>query len=186
MIECRNDDMRDLLPLLAHGALDAHASARVRTHVAGCEACRAELALVERAGAAIDASVPALDLAAITAGVRRATRLRLERPARARWMPRRVAAVAASLLLVATASIGVFATRDGRPGASLVDSAGVAGSVPDRRIVASAGVPVPGGLSELSDDDLVTLLAELDRVEATVEAEPLSMRQAVVDVPENF
>ena len=199
MTECTNEGMRDLLPLLARAALPAADAARVQAHVETCAACRTELALLVQAGRAIDATAPRVDVAAVTAAVRRATLVRVEAPTRARpatatrrawprlaaWAPRRAVAMAASLLLVATASLTVLSRLndpDVRAGGAAASSDSASGA----RLVASAGMSVPGGLAELSDDDLVALLDELDRVEATINAEPVSMRQAIVDVPEEF
>lgn len=193
--DCRDEAMRDLLPLLAHDALEPAEAAAVRAHLAVCGSCVAELAVIESASRAISASVPVVSTAAILAGVQRRTRLKVERPAvspssprtAARWMPRRYAMAAASLILVASASLAVVARTFGGPDVTLTDSLTVAAgdSAPAAR-VAAAGISVTGGLSDLSDDDLSALLAELDQVEATVAAEPASMRRALVDDPENF
>lgn len=197
MTDCRMDEMRDLLPLLAHGALEPGEEARVRGHVAGCAPCRAELALLGTLRARFEAATPALDLAAITAGVQRATpvtvrssrrELRLERPAarRANWMPRRYLAAAASLLLVGSLSLAVLG-RIFSGGASGVDTdAGVAlspDSAPAAIAASAAGLIVADGLSDLDADALSALLAELESVEATVAAEPVSIRQPIVDAP---
>jgi anti-sigma factor RsiW len=194
--DCRDDAMRDLLPLLAHDALEPSEAAAVRAHLAVCGACVAELALIESASRAISASVPQVSTAAILAGVQQRTRLKLERPAAAppsvrtaaRWMPRRYAMAAASLILVASASLAVVARTFGGPEVTLADSLSVAAgdSAPATRVAAAGGISVSGGLADLSDDDLSALLADLEEVEATVAAEPVSMRRAIVDDPENF
>lgn len=200
---CRTETMRDLLPLLAHDALGAGDAAEARAHVASCAECRAELALIAAAATAITTSVPRVSTSAILAGVQRRTRLKLEsgpetpsgrtperKPARqaARWMPRRFAAAAASLILVASASLAVLVKSTGGPSVDLIDSAPVAtiDSAPTGRVMAAAGMSVAGGLSDLSEDDLTALLDELDRVEATVASEPATLRRALVDDQENF
>lgn len=204
MADCTNEAMRDLLPLLAHegaGGEDAAELRAARAHVDACASCRAELAMLRAAGDLIERAVPRVDAARIAAGVVAATRVRLVSapPATAvrrvaprmpsRWMPRRQAAIAASLVLVASASLAVVARTFGGPDRATLDGArgtAVVDTSPVSRVSASAGISVAGGLSDLSDDQLVTLLAELDAVEATVAAEPQSIRQPIVDVPEEF
>lgn len=195
---CGNETMRDLLPLLAHDALGAGELAEARAHVASCAECGAELALIESAAAAITASAPKVSTAAILAEVQRRTRLRVEAPAtivaRAprrqapRWMPRRFAAAAASLILVASASLAVLVKTFGGPSVDLVNgtSGTMIDSAPAGRVMAAAGISVTGGLSDLSEDDLTALLDELDSVEATVAAEPATLRRAIDDDQENF
>ena len=98
------------------------------------------------------------------------------RPARrTRWLSPRYAAAAAAVLLVASISL-VAITR----------TFGTADDAADVPVLAMAGLSVEGGLSDLSDADLATLLDELNRVEATVIAEPTSLRQPIVDAPEGF
>jgi hypothetical protein len=205
MADCTNEAMRDLLPLLAHEgpggdageAMGRETLDRLRAHVGDCAACRAELALLRSAASVIDGAVPRVDAAAISAGVNRALRLRIvdgaprrtERRLPSRWMPRRQAAVAASLILVASASLAVLARTFGGPTPPAIDGGRVAttiDSAPVTRVSAGAGISVAGGLSDLSEEDLTTLLDELDRVEATIDAEPQSIRRAIVDVPEEF
>ena len=43
MSDCANIEMRELLPDLAAGTLDAHAHARVEAHLVGCADCASEL-----------------------------------------------------------------------------------------------------------------------------------------------
>ncbi len=194
MTDCRLDEMRDLLPLLAHGALEPGEAARVRGHVEGCAPCRAELALLGTLRARFDAVTPAVSVAAITAGVLRATAsvtptLRVERavPRRGNWLPRRYLAAAASLLLVGTLSLAalgrVFGT--GEPGVDLEGGVALstADSAPSAITAAAAGLIVADGLGDLDADALTALLAELESVEATVAADPVSIRRPIVDAP---
>lgn len=158
MTECLNEEMCDLLPMLAHGSLEAPAAMLVRAHVSSCAACHAELEVIARAARMLDAATPALDLAAIVAAL----------PARrARWVPRQYIAAAASVLIVASlASPFIKRAIDG-PKAS----------------ASSVSLTVEGGLSDLSDDDLTALLAELELFEATVLVEPTVLRSPIIDGP---
>jgi anti-sigma factor RsiW len=49
MIDCSNTEMRDALPDVIHGGLDAAKLAEVEAHVASCAQCAAELALLRAA-----------------------------------------------------------------------------------------------------------------------------------------
>lgn len=199
MTDCLNETMRDRLPELANGLLPAAEAGEVRAHAAGCAACAAELAALETARLVLMARTPRLDLAAITRAVTTpAPALRVERGGAARpanaspvrptvWRSRQFLAAAASLLIVASLSIPVL-SRIGDGETAIVPPDTVAAVTVD----SPAAVPAPSafavseGLGDLSSDDLSTLLAELDRVEATVTAEPASLRQPIVDTPEGY
>lgn len=195
MTDCPNGELRDLLPLLAHDALDAAEAARVREHVATCAECRAELALLDAVRAQAVAATPIVSFSAILAGVQRATAgdtagsanrgvLRaLSAKRRSAWVPQRYAAAAASLVLVASVSLAVVGRTwfgGGDPTQSSADSVMSAAA----SVVAGGGLSVPGGLSEYDTDELNALLSALDAMEATVEAEPVSFRQPILDAPE--
>jgi hypothetical protein len=193
MTDCPNGELRDLLPLLAHDALGAADAARVRAHAEGCASCRGELALLEAARARIDAAAPRVSTAAIAAGVRRATAVGatqdalrvLPRTRRSMWMPRRYAAAAASLVLVASLSLAVVGRvwfGDVDPSRAGVDSAAATAAA----VVAAGGLSVPGGLGEYDADELNALLSALDAIEATIAAEPVSFRQPLLDTPEGL
>lgn len=194
MTDCTNGELRDLLPLLAHDALEAGDAARVRQHLATCADCRAELALLATARDAFDAATPAISTSAIAAGVQRAMRPSVvQRPAllRAsgrRWMSGRLVAAAASVVFLASISLTVLARTFGAPavGGDSVMASGARDSASELRLFASAGLNVTGGLSDLSDDELTTLLDELDSVEATIDAEPSTLRHALIEDPGGF
>jgi hypothetical protein len=193
MTDCVNETMRDLLPMLAHDALDAGEVAQVRAHIAECASCAAELEVLGQARAIFAAATPRVDQAAILAKLPRpgvaaaapgardvpATRPALTVSRRSRGafgLPRYVLAAAASLVLVATLSLTVL-----RP---VFFDAAPAGVDIVRVDSGPAGAPtIPVGIlggSDLGDfdaDELTSLLQELDQMEATVDAEPLTMRQ---------
>jgi anti-sigma factor RsiW len=68
MIDCPNGDVRDALPDYLHDRLDAELRRRVESHLAGCDACRAELSLL-RALRVQMRGVPAVDVEAIAAAI---------------------------------------------------------------------------------------------------------------------
>lgn len=71
---CGAEDHRDELPLLLHGTLTPARRAALEAHLAVCAECAADLALLRRADRAMRGATPAIDVAAIAAGVRAATR----------------------------------------------------------------------------------------------------------------
>jgi len=68
MTDCPNAEIRDLLPGYAHDRLSAVERAAVEAHLATCDDCSEELALVRAAARALGAA-PALDLERIAAAV---------------------------------------------------------------------------------------------------------------------
>lgn len=201
MTDCLDETMRDRLPELAHGLLTAPEAAALRAHVAGCAPCTAELAALETARLVLQARAPRVDVAAIAEAVTRTVgsprpALRVDRggasasppPRRAVWRSRQFLAAAASLLIVASVAVPMLdGTRGGEAGASRPDTVALAVSdTPAAAVPASApsSFAVSEGLADLSTDDLTTLLAELEAVEATIAAEPYSLRQPLVDTPE--
>lgn len=199
MTECRNEEMQDLLPLLAGGSLVAAEADRVRAHAAACASCAAELALLGTSRLVLEAGAPRIDVAAIAAAVSRATNtpaLRVERGGakvapvvrRSIWRSRQLLAAAASLLIVASLSLRLIdrapATDEGP---AVPDTASTTVVEPASTYSASSGgLSVGDALVGLTSDDLTKLLDELDRVDATITVEPASVRQPVVDAPEEL
>lgn len=187
MTECLNDEMRDLLPELAQGTLAPSAAGRVRAHVDACAACTSELAVLETTRLVLRARAPRVDTAAIVAAIGAPALRVIPGGATARqsrkgtWMPRQLLAAAASLLIIGALALpSVRQAFLGGPRGTIADSlADVVAGSPDQ-----AGLAIAGGLADLSDDDLAALLAELDGLEATVAAEPTTMRTPLVDTPE--
>lgn len=199
MTECVNESMRDLLPLLVRDALDGAEAARVRAHVAACEACAAEVQLLERALAVFAAATPAVDTAAILAklpspGTSR-PQLRVVTPVRTRSvMPRRALALAASLLLMVTVSSPVWGPRVfGGPGAvDVVPGVDTGPDVPTVITTPSGsprtGVQVVGGrqLEDLGEEELNSLLGALDELEANLDAEPVTLTSPIITTSEGM
>jgi anti-sigma factor RsiW len=191
MTECTSgtDAMRDELPRLAQGALGGVEAARLRAHVAECPACAAELEVLTAAGRIFAAATPTIDTAAIarvlpTPGTG-APALQLVPKAKSRgnWMPRQYLAAAASLLLVGTLSLaalrGYFFDGDSSSAAGNGEAVAAASAVPVDLLGAS-------GLSGMEVDELTALLDELESMEATVAAEPITMRRPIESAPEGI
>jgi len=101
MNECTNGELRDILPELVNGRLDAVMQEAVEAHVASCTECAEELALLRSLRPAL-VREPAIDSQRIAGAVRARTAGRSNLPHHrsrisTRW---RVAIAAASLLAV--------------------------------------------------------------------------------------
>jgi hypothetical protein len=127
MSDCADVEMRELLPELLHGRLDAASRARAEAHLATCDDCAAELALMRATRRAFAA--PAIDLARIVSAVERgssegrdgvpprtARAVASPRAARSPWRSWRAAA---AIVVVAAGALSVIARR-GRDAATLV------------------------------------------------------------------
>jgi hypothetical protein len=202
MRDCLDGAIRDLLPDFVHETLPAAERLRVERHLAACAECTAEVELIRSARAAFVAIAPAVDIARIVASLPGAP-VQSRRPSA--WpAPWRIAAafalVALGALSVAAlrgmfggasegakpAVSGVIATR----GAGLDSSPGTKPAVttPRGREVAATPredeVSFGGGLSDLSDDQLKTLLREIDALPATPTTEPEIHSTAIVPLHE--
>ena len=133
MNDCPNADVRDLLPDLVHGRLDAATRAMVETHIAGCADCRAELALLRDLRGSFQGT-PRIDVGAIAAAVPS-----YRGPARRSWVGWRAAA--AITVLVAGGSSGALLQRNVAPVVKDIDTVATA-SVPDAPVAAAATTPV--------------------------------------------
>ena len=179
--EC--EAVRDQLPELLRGP---HGAERVERHVAGCEACALELAMLRDARAAMVAGAPAVDVDAVAAAVRAATVPR--RPARGagaepalapvpprfvepgRWRVRRsVAGLAASVLVALVAgalwrasdaplSSGGRGVVPGPPAAAVA----AASPTPAPARVASAEPALGERFDDLSDEELQAVVAAIE------------------------
>lgn len=112
MSECTNGELRDLLPELVNGTLDAEMRERVEAHVASCEECTAELALLRSLRPALMRG-PMVDARKIAAAVHAQTSAQPRRDAtRPRIStPLRIAIAAAALFAVS--AIGYAVVRRG-------------------------------------------------------------------------
>ena len=200
MSECTNGDLRDLLPELVNGRLDADTRQRVEAHLASCTECAAELALLRSLRPAL-LREPVIDAQRIAAAVRAQTAGGADRaPAHAGIGTRWKVAIAAAALL-AVGALGYVAkvrhelrTQDvavapaSASGASDTGNAPRAPSpfapvhAPKREVaVASPAHSVPTTLasagvlenvSDLSDEQVRALTASLDKLSAVPDADP--------------
>lgn len=199
MTECTNLEMRDLLPDYARGALVGAAVAAVERHLADCASCRAELAVVRNAQLVLGVT-PRVDVSRIaaavvrSAGIRRGATTAVAQARRRRaWTSapsRRMWLAAASL--VALAGAAALATRgdDAANGTGSLPPVVVqtdepiprapGGNVPNTarpttQPAASNELTVAGGLTDLADAELESLLRELEGLDAQFEIEPANL-----------
>ena len=189
MRDCPDGDLRDLLPLYAAGRLVGSDRTRAESHLAACEACAAELAL-SRDVARAYAAAP-LDTAAIVAGlpVRRGSRLAVPYYRQPLWR------IAASLtVMIGAAAMLTFArskpeatTLSGRNPAVAPTAPGSSAVAPDaspdddaRPVAANRAMGLGVSLSDLTDDQLESLLTALESLDATVLPDPEVMAKPIV------
>jgi len=111
MSECTNGEMRDLLPELVNERLSAEMQLAVEAHVAECEECAKELALLRAIRPALMRE-PAVDTQRIAAAVRAQVPASARRGATRNATPWRLAIAAAALLAVS--AIGYAMMTRGR------------------------------------------------------------------------
>jgi anti-sigma factor RsiW len=151
MFDCANVEMRELLPELVAGTLDAPARARVEAHILGCAECTSELETLRHVRAAF-AGVPAIDTQRITAAlpkppaaVRPPAR---QAPAEKRWMDWRIAA---ALTMITLGGLSVAVTErlqsTRRPGPIDIGASIVVPPVVPPTGIAKAPPAIPPALS---------------------------------------
>lgn len=187
MNDCVNGDIRDVLPELVSGTLPAADLARVQDHIRACADCAEEVELLRTARSALRFA-PAMNTTRIAAGVQASTAQRLA----ARRSPARVARMAGVSLIVVLGALGLWASRDTpadtpreaspvavlppADGAKALAAPGVAVAVKDPRSAqAPAQLALGGDMSQLEDDELLSLMAELPGLEAIPGEEPVSI-----------
>jgi hypothetical protein len=191
MNDCQNGDMRDLLPGYVHGTLSAADRSAVATHLATCADCSAEAGLIGTASRAFP--VPVLDVERIVKALPSAPR-----HSSGGWLAGgawRAAAAIGLLALGAYAMVAVRArfnavSRQTAAASAPATNAAVAATSPravpvidtPARVIEPAAASGPraqgmsfgGGLSDLSDEQLDALLAELNALDSLPSVEPES------------
>jgi anti-sigma factor RsiW len=195
MIDCPNGGIRDLLPDLLHGRLDASDRARVEQHVASCDACVAELALLRDLRSTMRRA-PVIDTVAIAAAIP-AYRAPVRQRAWGGW--RAAAAIAAvavggtsiaiagrewqtgvgsegstsavhaESIAVSRSAPSIASESAGRSSAPIAESPQQ--STPKGAAPSTVAEPVSlamtgGAIGELSDRELSTLLDEIETLDA--------------------
>lgn len=201
MTDCMNAEVRDALPDLMHGRLSELNTVTMKAHVETCADCREELRILGEVRASAPLA-PRIDVSRIVAALpaampTAADQLVVAAPARARRSSSMLWKIAAAAALVATGSL-TFATVRRPVTVAPVSSALIAAPVasvpiasPTESLVAvasgsprnvaegshtpvkaAAGLSLSGGVQDLSDDQLESLVNGLDNVDAMPSAEP--------------
>jgi anti-sigma factor RsiW len=166
MTDCPNGDVRDVLPEYLHDRLGASERARVDQHLASCDACRAELALLSDLRASLRRA-PSVNTAAIAASI--APYRAPSRPAWNRW--RAAAAVAA--IAIAAASLMLA----GRERTSTANSQRVAVAPPSESIGTAPSTHASPAPTAPGAPDIARATPRPSRPDAppTPNAEPVSL-----------
>ena len=186
MNECMARDIQEMLPDLLHSALPVDQRERVEQHLAACESCREELAVLRTVK---DAAVfaPAIDAARIARQIPpyRAV-LPAPSPSRSRVAQWLVAATAAVLIVgggsavMSRGSTAPDKVAVATPPTDTGASQRVSVTIPGETTVASAGsqsaqvhtFALASDVASLSDGDLVQLMNDMNDFDALPAAEP--------------
>lgn len=192
MNDCADGNMRDRLPEYVHGTLSAAERRVVSEHLVACPDCAAEVELIETASRAF--TVPRIDTERIVRALPSRARRRFailgggtQRLAAAigifvigglsvvavrEWGRRHDVPVQATAPTHAnTLAAATPAPAAARPAAK-TGSAPIAAPPPVTAEAARPAMSFGGGLSDLSDEQLDTLLGELDGLDALPSTEP--------------
>lgn len=172
MTDCPNVEIREALPDLVHGALPAPVRESVEAHVRTCEACAAELAIVEAVLAS--APAPVVDTGRISASIPAYGRTR-EGVAMG-FGARHFAALRIAAAVVVAVGIGALAVARQWPSGSSRGALATPGVTVESAARLPSGSGDRGialvGTADLSDDNLAQLIAAMDRVEAVPPESP--------------
>ena len=158
MRDCSNGEVRDRLPELMHNRLTGETLAVVRSHVAGCAECRAELTLLDQLRSA--AAPPRLDASHI---VSKLPRYRAVPAWRRAMQSAHVRAAAAVVLLVG--GYALVRTPGRAPETTQPATAQV-------QAVTTHELEIGDSFQDLTDSDLAAMVEEIGKLEA-VTPEPV-------------
>jgi len=188
MNNCTETQIQEMLPDLLHGSLDDGARRQVESHLATCESCREDLDVIRTVkGAAVFA--PAIDVDRV---VRQIAPYRMivpgvEQPKRGRMLTWLVAAglilgfVGGGSLVLSkqqqTAPSEVAVTNPPPADVNVARSNSVATPAPAKKAGPEVAVPprslaLATDIEQLSDDNLVQLMNDMDQFDALPAAEP--------------
>ena len=162
MRDCPNAEMRDALPDLLHATLPSRRLAEVRAHVDACDACRAELDLLQRVRSS--ARAQDVDTHRIVASLPPYR----PQPAWRRVVDAPMLRVAAAIVLLAG---GATLLHRGDPSPSMVTVADSS----EEQAPAPAELGVGETFADVSDSALVSLVEAMDDLDAVLSEEPESI-----------
>lgn len=159
MSDCPNVEIRELLPELLGGTLSVSRRAEVESHLAACEDCAEELALLRLVRQAYAEATPTLSVSRIVGAL---PRREARRPVRRAWRPSQAFQIAAAVSFITLGGISVTVARSffgNDPAAIRVETEMASNG--DTPLISFAG-----GVQDLGDDDLEALLSALESIEA--------------------
>lgn len=169
MSDCPNVEIRELLPDYLGGRLSDVRRSEVSSHLASCQECTEELALLQLVRHAYEATTPPVNVSAIVGALPKRT----ARPVMRSWRRSHAFQIAAAVSFIALGGISLAVARSFFNGGST--------SAPPDTMVAVATVPgetpisFNGGVSDLGDEDLEALLSALESIEALPVTEPAEL-----------
>jgi anti-sigma factor RsiW len=171
MRDCQDERIKDLLPEYVAGGLSPASASEVSTHVEACQSCAAELAIVRAARNAFPA--PQVDIAKIVAALPKPPSQVIELAPRMHKRPRRFTSwrIAATIATIAVGGVSVAMLQnilsDHKPPHVRQGT-----SKPAENASEASGLSVGGNLNDLSEQEMQTLLNNLDEMDAVPSAEP--------------
>lgn len=178
MIDCLNPEVRDALPDLIHGRLSELDTAILTAHVESCGACRAELALLREVQATAPIA-PWIDITRVASALPASGVSTVAQPTEAPRSSRFSGTQSVLLKLVAAAAIVIAGTLAVDAGRSTPDRVAVSAPVASESVLsvktgepASASLSLLAGVQDLTDEQIETLLADIDVIEPLPAAEP--------------
>lgn len=195
MNDCTDNDIREMLPDLLHGALGAGAVERAEAHLASCEQCRAELQVLRTVRSAA-VFAPTIDIDQVVGRIPPYSQIvpAVEAPAR----PRLISWLVAATVAIAVVGFGsMLVTRQGAttaptsvattpPSATFpAQPTPVASKTPGTAASSARGVAtqpshthalaVAADVDGLSDGNLVQLMSDMNRFDAlpATESDPV-------------
>ena len=164
MSDCPNVEIRELLPDYLGGRLSDVRRSEVSSHLASCDDCAEELALLQLVRQAYEATTPAMNVSAIVAALPK----KAARPVMRSWRRSHAFQIAAAVSFITLGGISLAVARSFfsvSPDAALVDTVAV-------NTVGDTPISFAGGLSDLGDDDVEALITALESIEALPVVEP--------------
>jgi len=168
MSDCPNVEIRELLPDYLGGRLSDVRRSEVSSHLASCEDCAEELALLQLVRQAYEATTPAVNVRSIVGALPR----KAARPVIRSWRRGHAFQIAAAVSFIALGGISLAVARSFNGGPT---------TAPPDTMVAVATMPgetpisFNGGVSDLGDEDLEALLSALESIEALPVTEPAEL-----------
>ena len=172
MSDCGSTVCRELLPDYLHQRLTVAERTRVDAHLAECEECRLELAMLTTFRDARREQTPVIDTAAIVRALPKPPRRRAARP----WVLR----LAAAISFVSIGGVSLVVARsfyDGGDVTAIADSSrsgasSDSGARSDPAASDRGGLTVAGGLGDLGVEEIEQLMGTLESLEGVPSADP--------------